>query len=225
MSYTMHYELGDLIDDCTAEGPKQTPDADAKIENLAKTWNPTGFYTPAQIRTLVGSVLTANRGAWDQVELAMSNTIETQMDILRQQVRDLSRVGQQALNYLQAAKEAEAQGASVAAPELKMWVLFSLNTGTQATQVAYVAMCVRPGALALMRMVLGSWAAAVGTVVDVAKKIAGVAVDLVKRTVKAVEGTFDLLGWLMKWGPPATIGLAVLWIVTSSKRNPKAHAA
>ncbi len=215
--------LGDSIDDCVHEGLKCTPEVDAQVESLSKTWRPTGYFSPADVRALIGQVLAANRGAWDAVIKAMDNTIETQLPNLRASITQLSRVGDQALVYLEAARNAELAGAGTAveAPGLRDWVLFSLNKGTSAAQAAYIATCVRPGALQLIGMVLTAWAGLAKNAIDFARKIVGIAADVVIKSVKAAEDVVDVTAWLIRWTPPIGVAALGLWLYWKYGRKRK----
>jgi len=119
---------------------------------------------------------------------------------------DLARAGQRALDYLQAATQADAQGTRVInAVGLKRWVTDSLGAASSAMVTTSVIGCITPwwvGALAAFQSVFDkTWAvvkAVVGTLLHIGEDVLNVASSL------------DDIYEALKWGALAC-GAYWLW--------------
>lgn len=117
---------------------------DDRINELARTWNPTGFYTVPEIRQLVGSTIAVIYKGQGAIDTAASS-VNTFGDSLTRATSDLQRQVDRSLDYLDAANKAEAAGTRlVNAPGLKRWVLDANASASSAMTTAAVVGCMSP---------------------------------------------------------------------------------
>lgn len=139
------------IAQCVGQANATTSPLDAKIDDLAKNWNPTGFYTPADIRTLIGQTMAMITGAQSVIDQAAQAPSASQDSIMRA-TDDLARAGKASLDYLSAANQADQQGLrTINAVGLKDWVLSAMGAASSAIGTAAAISCITPwwvGALA-----------------------------------------------------------------------------
>lgn len=190
---------------CLAQANTATAPFDAKVNDLAQNWQPTGFYTSSDIRSIVGSVMTVIAAAQASVDQAAKEPNASQDSVMRA-TDDLSNAGKKSLDYLQAANQADAQVTrAINAVGLKRWVTDSLGAASSAMVTAAVIGCITPwwvGALAAFQSVFDqAWAvvrAVVGTLLQVGE-------DVLK-----VASSLDDIYAVLKWGALA-YGAYWLW--------------
>jgi hypothetical protein len=179
---------------------------DAKIDDLAKTWNPTGFYKPDEIRSLVQSTLQVTRQAYDALTKAAAEP-NASGDSISRATDDLGRDGQRSLDYLQAATDAERQGlALVNAPGFKRWVTDTMATTSSAMVTAAVIGCVTPWWVGT----LAAFAQVFEVLYQQAKLVLG-AVLAVGQTALNVARDLPEIYDILKWG---ALAAAAYWIWT-----------
>lgn len=189
---------------CLDQANQQTAPFDAKIDDLAKNWQPTGFYTPDDIRSLVKQALAVVQQAQATLNQAAAEPSASQDSVMRA-TDDLGRAGSRSLDYLQAATQAEQQGIRVVnAPGLKRWVTDTLGSASSAMVTASVIGCITPwwvGALAAFQSVFDkAWSAI--------RSVAGAALAI-GETVLKVAGDLPELYDTLKWG---ALALGAYWI-------------
>lgn len=179
---------------------------EAQIDDLVKTWNPTGFYTSQEIRDLVSSTMRVVTQAQSALDSARAEPNASQDSIMRA-VDDLTRAGSRALDYLGAASSADQQGLRVInAAGLKRWVTDTLATSSSAIVTASVVGCLRPwwvGALATFQ-------AAFDVVWALSKRTLGSALAIGETALKIVDDLPQLYD-VLKWGALAA-GAYWIWI-------------
>lgn len=191
---------------CIDQANAATAPFDAKVNDLAQNWQPTGFYTSDDIRSIVGSVMTTIAQAQALVDQAAKEPNASQDSVMRA-TDDLANAGKKAIDYLQAANQADAQGTrAINAVGLKRWVTDSLGGASSAMTTAAVIGCITPwwvGALAAFQSVFDkAWAvvkAVVGTVLQIGEDVLKVASNL------------DEIYNVLKWGALA-YGAYWLWV-------------
>lgn len=174
-----------------ANSSRQVKAIDAMTFDLARNWNPTGFYTPAQIHSIVSAVTSLN-GAARTVLASLSAVQHSTSDadqVIKQAAAYLDRNDARAQAYITAASKAGSTGV-VNAPGLKMWVTNSLVNISQAYVTVYVLDCNTTW--------LDYAAAASKRLVDAAKAIGGVIADAATAIVDAAESTLQFASAL-KW--------------------------
>jgi hypothetical protein len=178
---------------------------DAQIDDLAKNWQPTGFYTTADIRTLVGQAMATVQQGQAAVNLAAAEPNASQDSVMRA-TDDMARAGSRALDYLQAATEADQQGIRVVnAPGLKRWVTDTMAAASSGMVTASVIGCITPwwvSALAKFQSVFDRAYAVVKLVVGAAIAIG--------ETMLKVAGDLPDLYPILKWTALA-LGAAWVW--------------
>lgn len=107
-----------------------TKDLDERINALAKTWNPTGYYRVDELQKTMNETINLMREAQRAVNDAPRSTGDSEM-MIKQAIDRLIRNGQQAMVFVEKIRTAK-PGALVEAPTLKDWVLRSLINCSQA---------------------------------------------------------------------------------------------
>lgn len=183
--------------DCltSANGSDAVSSLDARRDALSKTWNPTGFYTPAQIHDIVTQMQTVLATMTAVVLIAPRTTSDADFSI-RQAVDDAVRKTREGDVYLQAAQQVEARGSGlVDAPGLKRWVLSALGAASNAMTTAAVLQCSRTWLDATLVDVQRAFDVAASVI----SKIAGVIAKQGEFLLK-VPDLIDNLVTIGKWG-------------------------
>lgn len=179
---------------CLDQANQLTAGFDAKIDDLVKNWQPTGFYTPDDIRTLVSQTLTAVQSAQATVNQGAAEPSAAQ-DSLMRATDDLGRAGSRSLDYLQAATVAEQQGLRVVnAPGLKRWVTDTLGSASSAVVTVSVIGCMKPWWVDA----LATFQAAFDKVWAVVKQFVGAVLKLGELTLKVPDALDEMLT-ILKW--------------------------
>jgi hypothetical protein len=184
---------------------------DAKIDDIAKNWNPTGFYTSADIRNIVGQTLAVVRQSQAAVNAAAAEPNASQDSVMRAS-SDLGRKGQASLDYLQAANDADAQGLRVInAPGFKRWITDTLAVASSGMVTASVIGCITPwwvGALAAFQSVFDPLYALL-------KQFVGAVIAIGETALKVAAGLPEAAD-LILWGGLA-VGAYYIWTVYLSR--------
>jgi hypothetical protein len=201
---------------CVDQANQAVAPMDAKIDDLVKNWNPTGFYTSQEIRDLVSSTMRVVQQAHAALDQAAAEPNAMQERVMSS-ANDLARAGGRSLDYLDAARTADEQGLRlVNAVGLKRWVTDTLATSSSAVVTASVIGCLRPwwvGAMAVFQSVFDvAWA--------LAKRTIG-AVIAIGETALKVAGDLPELYDILKWG---AIAFGAYWAYLEITRRSGAHA-
>lgn len=200
-----------------ANASTQVAGIDSIIANLAKTWNPTGFYRPGDIQTLLDMFETEAAKAGAAVAAAPNSTSDAAQvkaqafdDMLRK-YKDRSQA------YVAAIADARARGATViSAPALKSWVIAAM----QSISDAYVAATVLQCRQTWLEKWLDRGYQAMVAIGAVAAKILGVVVKVGESVVAAVDTAGDIAAFVIKYSPyiGGALGMYLLyhWV---QKRN------
>lgn len=212
----------DTYTPCAAQADQQTAPIDAQAYDLAKTWNPSGYYDPETLRAMVAKQQMLVQAAYQTLANAASSCANApgcqSGDLLGSKKDDLDGVNAQALTYIAAVDSAE-QSASAAvqtvyviAPGVKTWILDSLNAVSAATHAASVVACQMPW----WASALGALVAFGDALVAFCKSVLGVAVDVAKTAIatgKAIGQTvyegIGITAWVIS-NLPVIAGVAVL---------------
>ena len=184
----------------TANASARVMEMDGKIEDLAKNWKPTGFYTPADITKIYNEVTENISKAQAALNTAIMSTSDAGSQV-NQARTYLKRATDRGAIYPKVIAEAQAKGITVIdSPGLKTWVLESLVNVSQAYTTVEVLAC------------RSTWldyaAAAINKAWAVIKKIVGVVVRI-GETVLKVADDLPQIWTIVKWGGIAAIGIAV----------------
>lgn len=187
---------------CLNEANAKVAPLDARILNLAKTWKPTGFYTPDQIGAIVSEGMKLGSSANDAVRAAPLSTGDAAA-MTSQALKDVWRKFEESKKYTLAANEARAKGVNVVnAPGLRDWALGMMTAASQSLVTAAVMECRMSWLATLIIRFQGIFEVAA----NVFRKIVGVAVA-VGQTVLNVAGDLPQIWTVVKWGGLAAIGL------------------
>lgn len=185
---------------------------DARTSDLAKNWNPTGFYKPDEIRGLVKSTLQVTQQAYDALTKAAAEP-NASGDSISRAADDLGRAGQRSLDYLQAATDAEKQGIPlVNAPGFKRWITDTMGSASSAMVTAAVVGCITPwwvGALTTFMQ-------AVDVLYQQAKQTVG-AVLAIGQTALKIANDLPELYDIIKWG---AVAFGAYWLWSNYLKKP-----
>jgi hypothetical protein len=179
---------------------------DAQVSNLAKTWNPTGFYTAADVNKLYATINTAVSQARIPLATAPFTTSDADM-VIKQAGHDLDRAlakGQVFVNAMAAAQKAGIS--TIDAPGMKMWVLYSLN----AVSSAYVTVA----ALQCRSTWLDTAAGWIASAVAAVRAVVGVVIKAGQTALKVVESTIDVTGAVSKYLPWVALAIGSYFVYT-----------
>lgn len=198
--------IGSQESQCLATANAAVAPFDARITALAQNWNPTGFYTASDVRNLISSTMTVVTQAQSSVDQAAKEPNASQDSVMRA-TDDLARAGSRSLDYLQAARDADAQGVRVInAPGLKRWVTDTLSAASSAVVTASVIGCITPwwvGALATFQAVFDAAENAI-------KGIVGTVIAIGETALKVAADLPDIVD-VLKW---AALAGAAYWLWT-----------
>ncbi len=192
---------------CLNSANAYTAPLDAQTADLAKNWNPTGFYTPAQVLTIVKQTLTLTSSARASLDRVMAGVLsEDARTNARQSYDDLGKANTRALDYIRAAQSAGGQ--SIDAPGLKNWVLMTMNAASSAQVTAYVLACELP----LIVTATISFLSMTISVANVLKKIAGIVLKAGEAVINIAQDAAEsaVTIWkIAKWGAIAAAAIFV----------------
>lgn len=214
--------LADMVDDtigqietsqCLAQANQFVAPIDAKIDDLAKNWQTTGLYTPQMVRDIVQVTMSVIQRGQTAIDQARSTPNASQESTMRA-TNDLVRAGGRSLDFLDAAREADAQGIPVIeAQSLKRWVTDSLASASSAMVTASVIGCLKPWWVAAIALFQATFDVAWSTI----KRIAGIVLAVGQTVLKVADDLAQLYEYL-KWG--AIIGGGYwLWIQLHNLRR------
>ncbi len=164
---------------------------DAKTLDLAKNWNPTGYYTAADIQTVYTSTMDAITKGRAALMSAVMSTSDAEQ-VVAEATNKLVTSTERAALYTQAIAAAQASGSTVInAPGLKQWVLDSLLNVSNAYVTVAVLFC--------RSTWLDTAAAVISAVWAVVKRVIGIALKIGDTVLKVAD---DVLGLytVLKWG-------------------------
>ena len=188
---------------CIDQANAEVAPFDQKIDDLAKNWNPTGFYSPDDVRKIISTAMATVQQGQSAVNRAIQEPNASQ-DSLMRATDDLARAGSRSLDYLQAAKDAEQQGlTAVNAPGLKKWVTNTMAAASSAMVTASTISCMTPwwvSALAAFQVAFDqAW--------TVIRQVVGAVLAIGETALKIAEDLPELYDKL-KW---VAVGLGVLY--------------
>jgi hypothetical protein len=185
------------------------PDADASVANLSaqindveRTWNPTGFFSPDQIRTIVLQTNDYGNVAVNQMISAVSGIDSFEDKTASKQAFDDARGSffqtmQKGLLFLAAANKAEDEGKAVDAPGLKFWVLDAMKESRKLTRAAAFIAC----NVSLLERFVSAVNAAIDKLIEVIKAIVGVVLAAGQKALSVAGDFFGLMLTLLRYAP------------------------
>jgi hypothetical protein len=192
---------------CLADANAQVANLDNKTYDLDKTWNPTGFYAPADIQKIVLENMALISNATDVVGSAPLSTSDAQAQV-QDALGKLFDQGQKALIFTQAVTDARAKGVTaINAQGLKKWVIDSMQASSSALVTAAVMSCNTPWLASAIMTMAPFW----DRVVQIAKAIVGVVIAAGEQIITVASDLADL--WpIIKWG---ALALGAFWAYTT----------
>lgn len=214
-----HRSMGDWMDDASqwlkdvgVTGPRALTSEDQQCMNMAdaarqpllnqtldlrKNWNPTGFYSVDQVKTILQTTMNAlnqSVGAVDKV--AEDPQLPGHRDVLDEARTSMLKVYGQSNDYIGAIRDANAKGIDVIDSEgLREWVLDAFREATSGVFAAAWVACQRPWWIDVLAVYNDVWQ----RVWSVVKDIVGVVVA-VGQAVLAVPATVNAVITYLKWG-------------------------
>lgn len=189
------------ISDCINQANATMAPFDAKVDDLIKNWNPTGFYASADLRSIVGATLNVVRQAQTAVDTASAEPNASSDSVMRA-TSDLARAGERSLSYLDAATVADQQGQRVInAPGFKRWVTDTMGTASSSMVTAAVIGCITPwwaGALAQFQ-------SAFDALYGVARRFVGAVIAIGETALKVADDLPEIYD-VIKWPALALLG-------------------
>jgi hypothetical protein len=185
-------------------------DIDNKTADLAKNWQPTGYFTLDEVNAIVSTIKQADATALAQVIVAPKSTGDADQ-VIKQAADYLARNDSRAQPYVDAATKAQQQGLrAIYAPGLKTWVLDSMVNISQ----AYVTVA----ALTCQLTWLDAAADAITTIWGAAKQIGSLVLSAGEGVVSATEGLITFLPYLKWVVVAAVLGLGGLFAYRQYQR-------
>lgn len=196
---------------CLDDANARVAPLDAKIANLDATWQPSGFYSPAQINTIIGEVYALLRGASATVGNAPAGGVDAQ-NVRKQAIADVQRWILKGMDFVTAKNAAINQNiAIVDAPGLKRWVISSMMAASASLVAAYTLECNVPWVISAILAYQSLFDKAAGVV----KQIVGVVVSAGDMILHLPDTVSDIYPYL-KWGAAAAIGI---WIFMELRKR------
>lgn len=195
---------GPSTSQCLAQANAEMAPFEAKIDDLIRTWTPTGTYTSQDIRDIVSATMRIIQQGQAAVDRASQEPNASQDSVMRA-TDDLARAGGKSLDFLAAARDADAGAvAAIEAPGLKRWVTDSMGVASSAMVTASVIGCITPWWVGALSAFQGAFD--VGY--SVAKRIVGVAIAAGETVLKVAEDLPEIYD-ILKWGALAAAGYYV----------------
>jgi hypothetical protein len=196
------------------EGAQEvTRELDAKINNLAKTWKPSGFYDSAEIIKVVDETSKLIQRARHAVGEAPRSTgdAETSIGIA---LKRLDRDALQGQQFIAIARVAAITKAPAPALALKTWVLNSMNNAS----IAFLTAATLQGNLPWAAKAIASFQHGFDATADAIKGAGSVAYEVVKDVGEGIKdvgegayGALKALPTIAKAGGIAVLGVLGVW--------------
>lgn len=191
------HALGDDATDCVDEANSKTAPLDATILDMAKNWNPSGFYSPDQMQALIAQAQVIEKAA--RAHLTSASAVATQ-DARSGTIADafdkLDASGSRSLDFIQAMNTAKTQGIKIVdAPGLRKWVLDTMSAASNAHVVAYTMECITPSVVTAII----AYQEAFDKAASVVKKVVGVVVSAGDAILHLPDTVADIYPYV-KWG-------------------------
>lgn len=182
---------------CLNEANAKVASLDAKIMDLAKTWNPTGFYKPDEIQRLIIDTMALVSKAYDAIsKVPRLTSAPDATNLLEGALRKLAQQGERSMIYVQALRDAHARGANVInAAGLKTWVLDTMQAAVHGLVTASVLECQMPWLASAIIAFQGFFDA----LIAVTKRIVGVVISTGDAVLTVAEGLPAIIN-VLKWG-------------------------
>lgn len=187
---------------CGVDADSSVGQMDAQINDVERTWNPTGFFTPDQVRTVVLETNAYGNTAVNQMIAAITNVDSFEDKRGSQAAFDDARGSffetmQRGTLFLAAANKAEGEGKAVDAPGLKIWVVQAMKESRKMSRAAAFIAC----NISTFERFVRAVNAALDKLIDVIKAIVGVVLAAGQKAISVAGDFFGLMLGLLKYLP------------------------
>lgn len=191
---------------CMGDANAKTAAMEAKIVDLSKNWNPTGFYTPTQMQGIIQMIQGALREGSKTIDRELAEpTAQGDRGALAIEKAAIARKMNESLTYTRAFADAQQRGIAVIdSPGFKRFVVTSMQVARDAVTAAATVACNRPwfvSALATFQIYFD-------TIWTLAKAIVNVAVKI-GETVLEIP---DTVATLWTYAKVAAVGVGLWWL-------------
>ncbi len=206
-------------DECTAQATSSVRPLVDKTNQLNATWNPTGFYTTAELREVITKGMDAIRNAQAALDQT-TREIGVDFDKLNAASQSLFDVGARAIDYIAAATQADQQGLRlVNAPGLKAWLIGGLKKANDAMVASAFEECRKPW----WGLALAGYVEACQALWGVVETVGGQVLAIGENTLKIGASLTELLS--SKMVLLALGGAFVLWHFVGRTPRGEEHGA
>lgn len=199
---------------CVGELIVQLDPIDAKIAEIDRAWNPTGFFTADDITRVFDVVLSEVGSSLDRI---VSANIDGLAKAVSGEIAALQSVASESSAFVDAVRKARASGIRVInAPGLKPWAMRTLKAARELTSATVLFACDQPEIrqqTLLFFQGLDKIGAVVRAIGNAALKAGEVAIDV-------VGGLGQFLGVVVKFLPHIALGAGALYLYTKFKKSP-----
>ncbi len=177
---------------------------DSMVAALSKSWNPTGYFRPADVQTLLDMFATEATQAGAALAAAPMSTSDAQT-VKNMAFSDLlTKYKDRSQAYVKAIADAKASGATVInAPALKSWVIASMRAISDAYVTATVLACRQTWIERWLDRAY-KFMVAIGAV---AARMIGIAISAGEKVVDALDTAGSIAAFAIKYAPYAAAGL------------------
>lgn len=191
---------------CTdkANAAPQVTKMEGEVRRLRQSWNPTGFYLPKEISSLIAALKEAAAVAGDALKNAPDSTSDAAT--VKRDAFDtaLEKIYDRGKFYEQAIIDTKKAGlTAIGAPGFKKYVLDAMSSIAWVyTQAAYLH-CRQTW----LESVLDRGWRAIANLGAVVARVLGVAADVAGGVLNVGKGALDVLAFVAKWAPYAALGV------------------
>lgn len=195
-----------------ANNSSQVRAIEGEISRLRQSWNPTGYFRPADILGVVAKIKDAAATAGAALAKAPLSTGDAEA-MKREAFRDAeAKIAGEGMFYEDGARSAAQAGkGAVYAPAFKRWVLGSMQQIANVYVTATVLHCRQTW----VERYLDEGYKAISKLGGYVAGILGVAGDVIKNAAGLIPKGFGLLAFILEYAPYAAAGLGA-WFVYSN---------
>lgn len=193
--------------ECLPNADAATAAIDARWQDIAQNWNPTGNFAPSDMDAAITATIKALSDAQVTVMFAPKTTSDAG-EMIAQSIDDIGKKLRQAAPYATAVQDAKNTGATVInSPGFKTWITTSLVVVSAAYATRAVLDC-QLSWLNTAANVIDSVRAVVMRIVDIVVKAADTVLEVVDDTLDAYK--------YIKYG---AIAVGAIWLLTKLKSS------
>lgn len=212
---------GASSDECRARAEADEGPLFARAQDLAKNWNPTGFYTPEEVEKVLKATYAVLNQVSDILDKADKEIPQRdwggdesgQTHVIGLKRADVIAQFKEAEKFQQAWLQAKDQHIDLLdMPGLKRWVVNSMLVAANCVYAASYVLCITPWWMGVLK----TMAAFFEDAIDIAKSIGG-ALKKVGQTVLKVPDTLSTLFTVAKWSLILGVPLYVIFRLNQAR--------